>query len=155
MDLRKNLAKIRVTKEFHFEMAHALWNYDGPCKNIHGHSYKLQVTVFGTALSDVNNPKNGMLIDFVDLKKLVNQLIIKQFDHAILINRNADMQSFLTTKEMFDKMLVLDYQPTCENILLDIVNRLKDSFSQNVKLHSIRLYETATSFAEWFASENT
>jgi 6-pyruvoyltetrahydropterin/6-carboxytetrahydropterin synthase len=52
--------KIRVSKEFHFEMAHALWNYDGPCKNIHGHSYKLIVTVIGTPLNDPNNPKNGM-----------------------------------------------------------------------------------------------
>ena len=135
-------------------MAHALWNYDGPCKNIHGHSYRLIVTVFGSPITDSNNPKNGMLIDFSELKTLVNTLIISQFDHAILLNRDADHSSFYTTKEMFDKMLVLDYQPTCENILLDIVKRLENSFSNNITLHSIRLYETATSFAEWFATDN-
>lgn len=146
--------KIRVSKEFHFEAAHALWNYDGPCKNIHGHSYKLIVTVMGIPMNDLNHPKNGMLVDFADLKKTVNQLIINPFDHAVLINRISDMESFYTTKEMFDKMLVLDYQPTCENLLLDIVNRLKDSFPQNVELHSVRLYETATSFADWYSSDN-
>jgi 6-pyruvoyltetrahydropterin/6-carboxytetrahydropterin synthase len=51
------MAKIRLTKEFNFEMAHALWNYDGLCKNIHGHSYKLLVTVIGEAITDKKNPK--------------------------------------------------------------------------------------------------
>ena len=146
--------RIRVSKEFHFEAAHALWNYDGQCKNIHGHSYKLIVTLIGTPINDSKHPKNGMLLDFSDLKKTVNQLIINQFDHAVLINRISDMESFYTTKEMFDNMLVLDYQPTCENILFDIVKRLKDSFPQNTKLLSARLYETATSFAEWHSSDN-
>ena len=146
--------KIRVSKEFHFEMAHALWNYDGPCKTIHGHSYKLQVTVFGSPINDTNNPKNGMLIDFSDLKKQIQQLIIQHFDHAVLINREADAQHFYPVKEMFDKMVITDYQPTCEDILLDIVTRLKKGLPENIVLHNVRLNETATSFAEWFASDN-
>lgn len=146
--------KIRVSKEFHFEMSHALLNYDGPCKNIHGHSYKLIVTLIGEPLMDNKDPKNGMLIDFVELKKLINALLVEHFDHAFLVNRQADISSFYTTKEMFDKMLVLDYQPTCENILLDIVSRLKKGFPENLQIHNIRLYETASSYAEWFASDN-
>ena len=136
--------RIRVSKEFHFEAAHALWNYDGQCKNIHGHSYKLIVTLIGTPINDSKHPKNGMLLDFSDLKKTVNQLIINQFDHAVLINRISDMESFYTTKEMFDNMLVLDYQPTCENILSDIVRCVKDRFPLNYKVFSYRLCETAT-----------
>lgn len=146
--------KIRVSKEFHFEMSHALLNYDGPCKNIHGHSYKLFVTLIGKPLLDDKNPKNGMLIDFNELKKLVKTLVVEHFDHSFLVNRNADISSLYTTKEMFDKMLVLDYQPTCENILLDIVSRLEKGFPENLQIHNIRLYETATSYAEWFASDN-
>ena len=62
---------IRVTKEFSFEMAHALWNYDGPCRNVHGHSYRLFVTLYGKPLEEQDNPKNGMVIDFSDLKRIV------------------------------------------------------------------------------------
>jgi len=62
---------IRVTKEFSFEMAHVLWNYDGPCKNVHGHSYRLFVTLSGFPVDNQENPKNGMVIDFGDLKVLL------------------------------------------------------------------------------------
>ena len=146
--------KIRVSKEFHFEMSHALLNYDGPCKNIHGHSYKLVVTLIGEAMNDNNSPKNGMLIDFTELKRLVKSLILEHFDHAFLVNRKADISSFYSAKEMFDKMLVLDYQPTCENILIDIVSRLHKGFPENLNVHNVRLYETTTSYAEWFSTDN-
>ena len=63
------MSKIRITKQFGFETGHALYGYDGKCKNVHGHSYKLSVTVIGTPINDVNNVKNGMVIDFTDLKK--------------------------------------------------------------------------------------
>ena len=58
------MSVIRVTKEFTFEAAHALYNYDGQCSNIHGHSYRLFVTVKGSPVSDINHPKNGMVMDF-------------------------------------------------------------------------------------------
>ena len=70
------MTKIRVTKEFNFEIAHALWNYDGPCANIHGHSYRMFVTVIGEPISVSENPKNGMVIDFGDLKKLLNKKLL-------------------------------------------------------------------------------
>ena len=60
---------IRVTKVFTFDMAHALYGYDGPCKNIHGHTYILSVTLKGKVINENNHPKNGMVIDFSDFKK--------------------------------------------------------------------------------------
>lgn len=77
--------KIRVTKEFTFEMAHALWNYDGPCKNVHGHSYRLFVTLSGSPVDDASDPKNGMVIDFSDLKRIVSEEIVRIFDHAVTV----------------------------------------------------------------------
>jgi len=62
--------KIRITKQFDFETAHALYGYDGKCKNIHGHSYHLHVTVIGTPIDDLSNSNNGMVLDFGDLKNL-------------------------------------------------------------------------------------
>ncbi len=64
---------IRITKIFTFETAHVLYNYDGKCKNLHGHSYKLLVTVKGAINYDLSDPKNGMVMDFGDLKTKVTE----------------------------------------------------------------------------------
>ncbi|MCB8999804.1 MAG: 6-carboxytetrahydropterin synthase [Bacteroidales bacterium] len=148
------MEKIRLTKEFHFEMAHALWNYDGSCKSIHGHSYKLFITLLGTPIQDVSNPKNGMVADFSDLKKWVKGPILDNLDHCLLISSDANVNELKSMSQMFDKMKVVDYQPTCENLLIDIVNKIKPLIPQNLSLFSVKLCETATSYAEWFASDN-
>ena len=145
---------IRVTKEFSFEMAHALWNYDGPCRNVHGHSYRLFVTLSGIPVNDSGNPKNGMVIDFTDLKNIVRKEIINIFDHAVTVSGNYDKEKTEAFKSMFGNTVVVDYQPTCENMVADFAARIKNHLPENVRLHSLRLYETATSFAEWYASDN-
>jgi len=146
--------KVRVTKEFDFEMAHALWGYDGLCKNLHGHSYKLYVTVIGTPIADVNDKKLGMVIDFGDLKRIVKPMIVDTLDHSVVLNKNAPTDGFVTARPMFDRIHLLDYQPTCENMVIDFANRIKKELPEGVNLFSIKLYETATSFAEWYAMDN-
>lgn len=148
------MANIRITKQFNFEMAHALLNYDGPCKNIHGHSYELFVTVIGTPISDGNNPKNGMLIDFGDLKRLVRSFIIDKLDHALVLNSSTPTAMIEVLKNQGTNLLLVDYQPTSENMLIDFAQTLKAELPSNIKLHSLKLRETCTSFAEWFAEDN-
>ncbi|MBP1630025.1 MAG: 6-pyruvoyltetrahydropterin synthase [Bacteroidetes bacterium] len=144
--------KIRLTKEFGFEMSHALHGYDGLCKNIHGHSYKMFVTVKGTPINDINSPKNGMVMDFTDLKAIVKEDIIDAFDHALVLYKGSELLKSI--KESDTKLVVLDYQPTCENFLIDFVNKINSRLSKDIELVSIRLHETATSYAEWFAEDN-
>ncbi len=148
------MAKIRVTKEFDFEIAHALWNYDGPCANIHGHSYRLFVTVIGDPINDDKNPKNGMVIDFGDLKQIVNQEIIHPLDHAIILSQKAFDSLNCKDNQMFKKQYIVDYQPTCEKMVVDFAQKIINKLPSRLKLHSIKLHETATSFAEWYASDN-
>jgi 6-pyruvoyltetrahydropterin/6-carboxytetrahydropterin synthase len=145
---------IRVTKEFNFEMAHALWNYDGPCRNIHGHSYKLYVTVTGCPEPDVKSPKQGMVIDFGDLKKIVREYIIDRFDHAVVVNQEAPKDFRNQVDQMFEKYEVVDYQPTCENLVLAFAQLLDHHLPEGTRLHHLRLDETGTSFAEWYAEDN-
>jgi len=135
-------------------MAHSLWKYTGLCKNLHGHSYKLDVTVIGEPISDENNPLQGMVIDFSDLKKIVNNNIISKLDHACILNKKAPHKELLNLKDMFERREIVDYQPTCELLLIDFANRIKKDLPKNVKLHSLKLRETGTSYAEWFASDN-
>lgn len=148
------MSKIRITKHFEFEMAHSLLNYDGLCKFIHGHTYKLEVTLIGTAIDDSSNPKHGMLIDFKDLKTIVNKNVVNIFDHAYVINSQTPQEEVKFIRKFSERTLVVDYQPTCEQLTLDFVDRLKNNFPNNIVLHSLRLYETTTSFTEWFASDN-
>lgn len=148
------ITTIRVTKEFSFEMAHALLNYDGPCRNIHGHSYRLYVTISGVPSTIPEDPKRGMVIDFNDLKNIVKNVIIDKFDHSITVSGEYDKDKIATFREMFGNTVVVDYQPTCENLVTDFAERIKSHLPAGLNLYSLKLYETATSYAEWYASDN-
>ncbi|NNG10574.1 MAG: 6-carboxytetrahydropterin synthase [Arenibacter sp.] len=149
------MGNIRITKQFNFETGHALYGYDGKCRNVHGHSYKLSVTVIGTPITDTSHVKLGMVIDFGDLKKIVMEEIVDQFDHATVFNKNTPHVDL--AKELMDRghsVILADYQPTSENMVIDFAARIKARLPQNIALHSLRLQETDTSFAEWYAADN-
>lgn len=148
------MALIRLTKEFSFEAAHALGGYDGPCREIHGHSYRLFVTIKGEPSTDPMNPKQGMVLDFGVLKKIVNEEIISRFDHALVLRTTADEGLRRVLAEQFDNVVTVEYQPTCENMLDDFAHRLMKRLPEGVTLHSLRLHETASSYAEWFSEDN-
>jgi len=149
------MSKIRITKQFNFETGHALYGYDGKCKNVHGHSYKLSVTVIGTPITDASNVKFGMVIDFTDLKKIVKEEIVDIFDHATVFNKNTPHIELAKELQSRDHHVILvDYQPTSENMVIDFAAKIKGRLPQNIALHSLRLQETETSFAEWFQSDN-
>jgi 6-pyruvoyltetrahydropterin/6-carboxytetrahydropterin synthase len=148
------MSKVRITKEFTFETAHALYGYDGKCRNIHGHSYKLAVTVIGTPIDDPKNVKHGMVIDFGDLKKIVKEEIVDPFDHAIILNKNTphkELGEDLRSKD--HDVILLDYQPSSEMMILDFAEKIKNRLPENITLHSLRLRETETAYAEWHASD--
>ncbi|GAB4153463.1 MAG: 6-carboxytetrahydropterin synthase [Winogradskyella sp.] len=149
------MSKIRITKQFSFETGHALYGYDGKCKNVHGHSYRLDVTVIGTPISDNTNVKFGMVIDFGDLKAIVKDEIVDVFDHATVFNKNTPHVEL--AKELESRghnVLLVDYQPTSEMMVIDFAKKIQNRLPDTIKLHSLKLQETATSFAEWFASDN-
>lgn len=148
------MAKIRVTKEFHFEAAHALLGYDGPCRNVHGHSYHLSVTIIGEPSSKPDNPKLGMVMDFGDLKRLIRKQIIDPLDHALLLNAKSAATGLSTMGEPFTNVVLVDYQPTSENMLIDFSKRIHALLPEGVRLYSMRLRETGSSYAEWFADDN-
>lgn len=146
---------IRITKQFSFETGHALYGYDGKCKNVHGHSYKLDVTVIGKPISDNKNVKYGMVIDFGDLKKIVKEEIVEVFDHATVFNKNTPhVKLAKTLQDQGHNVLLVDYQPTSEMMVIDFANKIKKRLPKNIALHSLKLQETDSSFAEWFAYDN-
>ena len=149
------MSNIRITKQFSFETGHALYGYDGKCRNVHGHSYKLSVTVIGTPISQSENVKFGMVIDFGDLKKIVKTEIVDVFDHATVFNKNTPHVEL--AKELSDRghnVLLVDYQPTSEMMVIDFAKKIQKYLPDSIKLFSLKLQETDTSFAEWYASDN-
>jgi 6-pyruvoyltetrahydropterin/6-carboxytetrahydropterin synthase len=135
-------------------MAHVLLNYHGKCKNIHGHTYKLEVTVKGIPCNDDASPQKGMLIDFSDFKKLIENEIVNVWDHALMIHQNSDSMLLDTLKNNYEKIIVVPFQPTTENMICELSSIIKKILPADLQLFSLRLYETEKSYAEWYASEN-
>ena len=145
---------IRITKAFRFEMAHALKGYDGLCRNIHGHTYELMVTVLGKPISDETSPKLGMVMDFGDLKKIVKEVIVNKYDHSLVLFNKMPDSLIAELKNNFDRIILKDYNPTSELMLLDFAEIIQKHLPENITLKHLLLRETTTSFAEWFAEDN-
>lgn len=148
------MPKIRVTRKFSFEMAHALYEYDGLCRNIHGHTYNMEVCLFGEIRNEPGHPKDGMVMDFGLLKKMVKENIVDVFDHSLLVNSLFPKESIEAFQKATERLVVVDFQPTTENLVIHFAKILQQELPSNVLLYSMRLYETTNSFAEWFASDN-
>lgn len=144
--------KIRITKEFHFEMSHCLNNYNGACANIHGHSYKLFITLRGTPSTDTASSSYGMVMDFSQLKKTVQHEVLDLFDHAFVIEQHSP---FINQINLLDtKKVVVDFQPTCENLVIYIKEKISPLLPGGVELYSVTLFETASSQASWCKDDN-
>ncbi len=145
---------VRITKTFRFEMAHALKGYDGLCKNIHGHTYELKVTIAGKPITDERSPKLGMIMDFGDLKKIVKEEIVDKYDHALVLYNKMPENLLTELKNNFDRIILKGYNPTSEMMLIDFVEKIKARLPENIVLKHMFLRETTTSYAEWFAEDN-
>lgn len=155
MNIFVPMTTIRLTKEFSFEAAHALDGYDGPCREIHGHSYRLFVTVKGTPGEDPRDPKYGMVMDFGLLKRIVNEEVVARLDHALVLRATETAGPLIEALgRRFGNIVTTSYQPTCENLLADFAARIAPRLPEGISLHALRLYETATSYAEWAAEDN-
>lgn len=139
---------MQITKIFRFEMAHAIHGYDGPCKHIHGHSYILHVTVSGYHTQQNYLPAPGFIMDFKALKKIVQQHIIQQFDHALLLS--GEFIANNPASNSHNNLMLFPAEPTAENLLIFIRNTLQEHLPKEVHLKSLLLYETNDAYAAWY-----
>ena len=140
---------LTITKIFNIEMAHALWNYNGKCRHVHGHSYVLHVTIGGKPMNQTTHPNDGMLMDFTDLKKIIKEHIVDVFDHALVLNANASSHNLIPETPPFDNIIKVPFQPTCENLTLYFAKILQKLLPKHVVLHGLTLYETASAYVKW------
>ncbi len=130
-------------------MAHALSGYDGACRHIHGHSYKFYVTVEGTPCEDTQCPKLGMVMDFSELKKVVNRTIVDIYDHALVLKKGSIAESLMRELKASWNVVEVDFQPTCENMIVDMYNVLSSALPDGVNLYELKLYETENSYVTY------
>ncbi len=121
--------KMTVCKEFTFDAAHYLPSHEGLCRNMHGHTYRLLVGISGPIVEDEQSSMNGMVLDFSQLKSIVQALIIKRLDHKMLND-------------------VLPFVTTAENMAFWMFKEIEGQLSSSLTMEFIRLYETPTSYAE-------
>lgn len=145
------IGKVRIVKEFNFEAAHALDGYHGKCKDIHGHSYKLTISVLGTPIQDNEEAECGMVMDFAHLKKIVGDHVLSIFDHYLILK---DDSRFRASNIPNERIRYVKYQPTCENMLLEIVQIINTELPERVTLVKATLRETRSSYAEWRFEDN-
>ncbi len=140
---------ISITKIFRFEAAHAIHHYPGSCAHIHGHSYELHVTVQAKEPTENFIQGLGIIIDFKDLKTLVQACAIKLLDHKLILS-----EAYLAaTKKDFsgEELVVFEVEPTAENMLLFIRDQIQSKLPEPIRLNSLKLWETRDSYAEWSA----
>lgn len=122
---------VSVTKTFRIEAAHHLPNHKGKCRFLHGHSYKLEVTVVGPLNLDPGSAECGMIIDFSRLKKIVQENIIEVYDHQ---NLNEHMDN-----------------PTAENLCVMWGRAIQKHLPHGLYVKSCKVWETHDSYAEYTA----
>jgi 6-pyruvoyltetrahydropterin/6-carboxytetrahydropterin synthase len=135
-------------------MAHALMGYHGLCKNIHGHTYRLRVTLLGKILSDYSSAEDGLVIDFSVIKEIVKKNIVDIFDHSLVLRKDSPINDSFDLSQFYQRVIYTDFQPSCENLMMEFKRRMDPLMPDGVKLAAIRLEETPTSFSEWLLSDN-
>ena len=149
------MGKVSITKEFSWDMAHLLAGHEGLCRNLHGHTYKMQIEVTRKTEDVINSEINckGMVIDFKDLKQLVVDKIVEPLDHAFMywVNSTEPLEHEIAEILIKNnrKVAKVNYRPTAEEMAMSFFSILtKELMPLNLKLKAVKVWETPTSFAE-------
>lgn len=134
-----------VTKTFRVPVGHRLSLHLGLCKNVHGHNLKLEICVKSKVLND-----NWMVIDFSDLKQIVNK-IIEKWDHTLLLNEND--HEFINALSQTTKILEIPGEPTAENLCYRLFEEIRieldTQYRLGIKINFVRIWENDDAYAEY------
>lgn len=146
---------ITATKEFKWEMAHMLTGHEGLCRNVHGHSYKMQIEVSRASGTIADGSSAGMVLDFSHIKQIVEDNLIHRLDHAFMVDGTAQglENELLHLLQGRAKLYIVSYRPTAENMAKDFFETIQGyidrEYKGEVTLESVRIWETVTAYAEY------
>ena len=144
---------MKITKIIQWDMGHRILNHRSVCKGIHGHRYKAEIKVSGKLINQNGISEQGMVMDFADIKKIAMNEIHEKMDHGFMV-WNKDIELLNYFKDSSDhKIIIVPFTPTAENVVIYIYDKIKikfnDKFGTGLHLHSIRLWETPTSYVQY------
>jgi 6-pyruvoyltetrahydropterin/6-carboxytetrahydropterin synthase len=157
----KNMSKCTISKEIEFDAGHRVSTHGSKCRNPHGHRYKIRVTCRGSIIDDPTRPDHGMLVDFGDLKNIMNEKVHDVLDHGFIV-----WQDDMIVREMMGSwaekmewlMIVFPYIPTAENIARwtweQLEEEIKNRFGGDLELDEVAVWETPTSVAYYQGISN-
>ena len=142
---------MKIGKVIQWDMGHRVLNHRSVCKGLHGHRYKAEICVEGKLIEEKGASEEGMIIDFADIKKVAQKFIQEELDHAFMVwDRDHELLEFFKSSQGH-KPVIVPFTPTAENVAAYIFNELKDKFADvfqtGLKLQSVKLWETPSSYA--------
>ena len=142
---------MKIGKVIQWDMGHRVLNHRSVCKGLHGHRYKAEICVEGNLIEEKGASEEGMVIDFADIKKVAQKFIQEELDHAFMVwDRDHELLEFFKSSQGH-KPVIVPFTPTAENVAAYIFNKLKDKFTDvfqtGLKLQSVKLWETPSSYA--------
>ncbi|MDZ4202611.1 MAG: 6-carboxytetrahydropterin synthase QueD [Gallionella sp.] len=145
-----------ITRRLEFDAGHRIPNHNSQCKHLHGHRYAIEITLSGDLITTEGQSEQGMVMDFSDVKRIAKEKLVDAWDHAFLVYRgDRAVCDFLATLPQH-KTVILDVVPTAEHLAqtaFDILNSAyRDMYGNNLRLESVRLYETPNNWADCFRS---
>ena len=142
---------MKIVKIIQWDMGHRVLHHRSICKGLHGHRYKAEICLSGYLVSESGMSEEGMVIDFADIKKISQDLIQKKLDHAFMVWEKDEELLIFFNESKGHKPVIVPFTPTAENVAAYIFNMLHDKFIDVFKtglhLHSVKLWETPTSYA--------
>jgi len=145
------MTETTITKRIEFDTGHRIPGHKNKCKNLHGHRFILEVTASGSLIQTKGVSDEGMVMDFADIKQVMKEKIHDVLDHGFVMSKEDPFaNSFAHLRDNFQqKILLVDFVPTSENLSIWCFNQLKDVMPEGVMLKKVRLYETPNSYAEY------
>ena len=143
---------MRITRRLEFDAGHRIPDHASQCRHLHGHRYALEVTLSGSIIKADGAPVNGMVMDFADVKRIANELVVSRWDHAFLAYRGDSVVIEFLASMPGHKTIVLDVVPTAENLAAEAFRILEpayhDVYGNDLRLERVRLYETPNCWAD-------
>ncbi|MHB1145261.1 MAG: 6-carboxytetrahydropterin synthase QueD [Thiobacillus sp.] len=143
---------MRITRRLEFDAGHRIPNHASQCRHLHGHRYAIEITLSGEIIRTEGASEEGMVMDFSDVKRIANNVLVNQWDHAFLAYQgDRAVVDFLATLPEH-KTVVLTVVPTAENLAVEAFRILDaaylDTYGNQLRLERVRLYETPNNWAD-------
>jgi 6-pyruvoyltetrahydropterin/6-carboxytetrahydropterin synthase len=150
------MSEFQITRRLEFDAGHRIPNHDGQCRHLHGHRYRIEVTLSGKLVQTAGSPDEGMMMDFGLIKNIMQEHIVTPWDHSFFVAKSDQLLIDFLNSIPGHKTTILNSIPTAENLAkaaFDILQpKLSEAYDGRIRLKQLRLYETPNCWADIFES---